>query len=257
MKTVLSVLKVNILALLAFPLLVISMMIQLVQKALEKLLVFLGAVVALLLLAGLNAFINNPWGVIEGWSEVIVLAALLGVVSLLAVMIIHFLGAMIVAAARMMAVFLNGLLSIVFELSNGTYASLYEICQFEVNDLQYSTDGKSAVVACVFWHFLNLFHKLVVLMFSHAFPISIGVAVGFTGYVILAIYHSISTSFGIGIWRYLQLFPVVNAVFAVFEVLVVLSAIVMVIIALGAEWNEWGNELKENTDNVYSMDQAE
>ena len=74
MKTALSVLKVNALSLLAFPLLVISMAIQLVQKALGKLLVYLGAGVALLLMAGLNAFINNPWAIIEGWAAVAVLA---------------------------------------------------------------------------------------------------------------------------------------------------------------------------------------
>lgn len=243
MKTALSVLKVNALSLLAFPLLVISMVIQLVQKALGKLLVFLGAGVALLLMAGLNAFINNPWGIIEGWAAVVVLAVLFGIITVMVALVIHFLGAMIVAAVAAIAIFLNGLLSVVFELSNRAYSSLYDTCQFEVGDLQCGTEGKAAIVACVCWHFLNLFHKLVVLVFSHAFPISIAAAVGFAGYLIFTIHRSISTSFGIGIWSYLRLFPVVNAVFAVLEVLVVLSTVVTVLLALGAEWNKWGNEL--------------
>ena len=245
MKTALSVLKVNALSLLAFPLLVISMAIQLVQKALGKLLVFLGAGVALLLMAGLNAFINNPWAIIEGWAAVAVLAIFFGIFTVLVALLIHFLGAMIVTAVATIARFLNGLLSVVFELSNRAYSSLYDTCQFEIDDLQCGTEGKIAVVACVCWHFLNLFHKLVVLVFSHAFPISIAAAVGFAGYLIFTIHHSISPSFGIGIWSYLRLFPVVNAVFAVLEVLVILSTVVTVLLALGEEWNKWGNELQE------------
>ena len=103
-----------------------------------------------------------------------------------------------------------------------------------------------------FWYLLTGLNKLIVFLFSLAFPISVLCAVGFLCYVTLRISYAVSTNFGIGILHYLQLFSGLDVVFSVLYVLVVVFSAIVVLISLGIEWGEWGQILKLSTQDHQS-----
>ena len=102
MEHLLPIIKVNACALLALPLLAISILTKLLQKALEKVMVFLGVGTALLALGILHAIFDNPGGFFEGVGLFIALMILGGAIISTVVMVLFFFGG--IAAAAVTAV---------------------------------------------------------------------------------------------------------------------------------------------------------
>lgn len=244
---VLKILKINALALLSIPLLLISIAAKLLSKALEKAMVFLGVGVAFLGLSLLNLIFNNPSGFFEGVGLVIASLIFFGLIIVLVVGAIALFGT--VAAALFAAVVgaLMAALNFVFELSHDGYARLYDICKSEYSRLTGEEEHKYPILACLFWSLLRGLNFAVVKLFSIMLPLSIAASAGVVIYVWWSIHNALSESFGIGVIAYLALFPVVNTVFTVLHVAIFVAAAVVVILSLGIEWGEWGQLLKAST----------
>ena len=252
MEHLLPIIKVNACALLALPLLAISILTKLLQKALEKVMVFLGVGTAVLALGILHAIFDNPGGFFEGVGLFIALMILGGAIISTVVMVLFFFGGIAAAAVTAVVTICIGLLDAVFYLCHRGYSRLYDICKGDFQRIETAESGRNMRFTCVFWYLLTGLNKLIVFLFSLAFPISVLCAVGFLCYVTLRISYAVSTNFGIGILHYLQLFSGLDVVFSVLYVLVVVFSAIVVLISLGIEWGEWGQILKLSTQDHQS-----
>jgi len=254
---VLKILKINILALLAFPLLLISIASKLIMKAFEKTLVFMGVAAAIFILFQLNIIINSWGGFFENLALIIGLLVFFGGIIALIFIIPILLGSIALAAFSFISIIVNAILAILFEISYAGYSKLYDICKCDYNDLSDECQSKYPTFACVFWHLLRAFNFLIIKLFSFTWPLSIVVCVGFIGYSIYFVSSKVQNTFGIGIFAYLKLFPLIQTVFAVLYFLVLVIGIAIIILSLGAEWSEWGQMLSLSTQDYDSYIQMQ
>lgn len=243
MKQLGLILKVNLLSLLALPLLLLSLVFKLVQKALEKALVFVGVACALLALLLLNEIFNNPGGFLEGLGMTIAILIIGGAILGIVIMVLVFCGGIAATVLTAVLTAVMALLGMGFELFHGGYLRLYDICSQEFECLKASETAK-ARFGCIFWYLLYGLHQVLVFLLSMMFPLSLVAAGGFVVYAIVDVYRSIHGTFGIGIVSYLSMFSVTNVVFTVLDFVIIVLSVVVVVISLGIEWSEWGKTLK-------------
>lgn len=249
MLLVFKVIKINVLALLSLPLFLISVGAKLVLKALEKALVFLGVGAALLTLFLLNGIFNNPGSFLNGLGTFVAVLILFGIIIAIVAGILVFFGSIAAAVVSFIVLILMSVLNFIFEFSHDGYSKLYDICKTDVEQLAASEEHGKAKHACLFWYVLKYFNIGIVYLFSAAFPVSIAAGAGFALYCFISVQAGVRSTFGIGIFSYLKLFPVINTVFSVLYFLIITISIVVVIISLGIEWGEWGQLLKLSTQS--------
>ncbi len=243
MKQIGLILKVNLLSLLALPLLILSGIFNLAQKALEKAIVFVGVGVALLALLALNALFNNPNGFLEGIGYIFAFLVIGGSIILLVLAVLVLCGSIAATVLTVIVSVAMAILNMGGELFRSGYLYLYDICYEDMEQLK-SSDAPNSRFGCIFWYLLYGLHQAFVFLFSMMFPLSLIASVGFVGYSIYSVYHAVHSTFGIGIFSYLKLFPVTNVVFTVLDFALIVTSVVVVLISLGIEWSEWGESLK-------------
>lgn len=255
MLSILKVLKINLLALLALPLLLVSIAAKLIQKALEKALVFMGVGGAFLGLLLLSQIFKNPFGFFEGIGYFIAVLILFGSIIILVLFVLFMFGTVATALLTMIVAVLNSIFGFMFELSHEGYSKLYDICKCDYEELPDKAQSKYLIWGCVIWHLLRALNFIIIKLFSYALYISIAASIGLVAYSVGFAHTKVMKTFGIGIFTYLKLFPAVESVFAVLYFVVLLFGSVVVIISLGIEWSEWGMLLKASTQDYGSYSQ--
>lgn len=247
MRTIFIILKINLLSLVSLPILIVTIISKLLQKAVEKLIIFVGVGVALGVLSLLNMALNNPGEFLDGLGTFFAVLILFGFIIAIVFAVLFFFGSIAAAVVTIITSLLLTVFGGIFQFSHEAYSKLYDICKADFETLTHR-DGKIRF-CCVFWYILMWLNKLVVTVFSLVLPISIVCAVFVVGYSVVFVNSSIARSFGIGVFQYLKLFPTTNVVFTILYFVVVLLAMMIVLITLGMEWSEWGKTLKYATQD--------
>ncbi len=247
MTSVLKVFKINLLALLAFPFLLVSIVAKLILKALEKTLVFISVGITLFVLYLLSLIFKNPSSILNGIALIIVVIILGGIITIIMIWVFSMIASIATSLFTMLRTIIYGILGFIFEMGHESYSKFYDICKSDYEDLLSQSSSKSLTFGCVFWHLLKGFNFVITKLFSFALPLSLLVSIGITGYSIYFVHSTIMKTFGIGIFRYLKLFPTAETVFAVLYFVVALFAAVTVLLSLGEEWSEWGKLLDLST----------
>lgn len=255
MSKLFSILKINILSLLSFPLLLVSIASKLLLKALEKAMVFLGVGAALLGLALLKLFLNNPWGLFEGLGLIVVCLVFLGFIGVSIFVVVVLCGSLLAAVFSIILSAVSSVLSFIFEVGHEGYAKLHDVCKVEYDKLK---EGQTRYLAwkCPLWSLLRGFNLGVVILFSSARPISVVASIGLVAGSFFIVQNAVSRTFGISVFAYLKLFPAMEMVFTVLYFVVLVAASVIVILSLGIEWGEWGQMLKLSTQNYQEYRKA-
>ncbi|HOK43198.1 MAG TPA: hypothetical protein PLD49_05995 [Thermoclostridium caenicola] len=241
---VFNVIKINLLSLLAFPLLLISLIAQLIMKAFEKALVFLGVGAAVIGLVILKAICKNPSGFLEGVTLIIVLLCFLGIISVIVLTVVYVFGSLASALSLLLITAIKFVLDFIFEISYRGYSALYEICETDHDALLGKSQSRYWSFACVFWHVLRLVNFVISKILSFILPLSVIASICLFGYSVFFIHSTINENLGIGVFTYLSLFPAVDAAFAVLYYLVLMVGIIIVILTLGYEWKELADSLE-------------
>ncbi len=249
MSNIGTILKINLLSLLSLPLLLISIAAKLLQKALEKTLVFLAVGAAILGMLLLNQIFNNPGSFFNGLGMLIAIFILFGAIVAIIFGVLFLFGSVAAALLTGVVSVVMFVLGFIFSSSHEGYLKLYDICKTDFKALCQQDEGGKMRFGCVFWYFLKGFHKVVAAILSVAFPVSLVAAVGFAGYAVYYVNHAVSQSFGIGIVSYLKLFPTINVVFTSINFVIIILSVMVVVVSLGIEWNEWGATLKLAAQN--------
>jgi hypothetical protein len=172
-SSVLKVFKINLLALLAFPLFLISIASKLIVKAMEKFMVFLGVGFAILGLYIFSFIIKNFGGFVEGLLTVIILLFLFGSLVALFIFAPFILGSILAYIFGMVVLVVSTVLNVIFEICHQAYSKLFDVCKSDYEVLSDNNQSKYPTYACVFWHFLRGFNYIIIKLFLFVGTLSI------------------------------------------------------------------------------------
>lgn len=246
MEKFLKIMKINLLSLVALPLLLIATFSKLISKALEKLAVILGMLLLTLFIVMGFEFFKNP----ESGLEVLLALLAVFVIGFLIVMLIIFL--MTVAASVITVIWaaIIGFFEKIYDWTYEGFLRLYAICE---NDYQYiNLNGKKVPNAflCLFFTILRGVNKLIVTVISWALPASILLSVLLVLGSLISIHSEVKRTFGIGLFQFIGKFDTFSIVYGVVMFAMIMALFVIVLLSLGTEWHEWAQELKMTEDEL-------
>ena len=256
MANILKILKINFLSLLALPFFLLTIVSQLLMRAVQKIMVFLGVGVALLALFLLSAVFNNPGGFLDGLGTFLALLIVFGSIILIVVGVLILMGTVATVVVTLIISILTTVFGFIFDICHSVYCWLFDICQRDYHTLTADAGSSARRFACPFFWLMKGLNAIIVLLLSFAGPLAVFSSLGIIGYVIFSVHRFASQNFGLGIWAYLKLFPPVSVVFSILYFVVTVLGIAVVLVTLGIEWMEWGKLLKFSTQNYQEYRQA-
>lgn len=257
MEKILKILKINILSLIALPLLLIATVSKLTAKALEKISVILGMILLTAFLAIAFEMFKHPDSILEFIAVLVILF----VFGFLIVMILLFI--MNIAAAFIMTVYhlIIGLFEAIYDFTYNGFLALYAICE---TDYQYiGLDGKKVPNAlfCLIYTILHGINKLIVTVISFALPASFILSALLIVGSLASMHFELKRTFGIGLTQYIGKFDTFSLVYGIVMYVAIMAIFVVVLISLGIEWHEWAQELKmtgeELDENVRQLQESD
>lgn len=248
MKNVLKILKINVLAIIALPLLALATAAKLAAKALEKAITIIGAVFILLGIALIFEIMKNPSEFLNGFFIVILCLILGGVFTVIAIYLFQLISGIIMAVVALVI----NLLNLVYELVYAGYAALYHTCKTDY--VQISQDGNGFVsgLCCLFYTLLRLVNRVIILFVTHAIKLLALACVVIVIGSLIQCNQVVSETMGINLLAYMKLFSAYPIVYGSVMYVATMIAIVVVLISLGLEWSEWGSEMELSTSDYES-----
>ena len=253
MEKVFKIIKVNLLSIIALPLLLLATACKLIAKALEKLPVILGLLIFTGLIALGFEFVKNPnsgMNVIAGMIVAILLAGLIIAVLILIVRL----------AAAIVSVIWYTIIAFFDALYNVTYTGflkLFAICE---NDYQYiNLNGKKGLNACLclFYSILRIVNAVIVTVVSFALFASIALSIVIVGGSLIGMSSNFQKTFGLNIFQAAARYDTFSLVYGIVMFICIMAIFVVVLLSLGIEWHEWAMELKftgeELTENIREL----
>ena len=240
---VVKCIKINILALAAFPLLVMATAVKLLVKAMEKTILILGTLLVLGVIALLSEVLKNPGDLLTGFAMLIAIIVLGGLLVGLIIWVLSLVSAVITA----FVVLLINVINAIYEMIYAGYAGLYHICFEDYCTLEMAPGGKRA--ACCLFTLLRVINRIIVFFAVHALKLLVAATVFIIGYSVIRSNTYIHTVFGMNLITYLNLFPLYEVIAGIIIYVSFLAGIGIVLISLGIEWSEWGEEMSLNTSD--------
>ena len=240
---VLKCIKINILALIGFPLLVLASMVKLIAKAMEKTILILGTIVGLGVVAVAMEVVKERGQLING---IVILIAGIVVGGMLVAMLV---GILFLVSAVLMT-FVNLVINVInsiYELVYAGYAGIYHICYGDYCMLEMSPGAKRA--GCFLFTLLRIVNRIIVFFATHALKLLVAFTVVVIGYCVLQSNAYITSVFGMDLLTYLKLFPIYQVIAGIILYIACMAGIAIVFISLGIEWSEWGEEMSLSTSD--------
>lgn len=245
MKNILKIIKINILAILAFPLLALATAAKLAAKALEKTVTIIGAVFILLGISLIFEIMKNPSQWFNGFIVVIVCLVLGGIFTVLVIWILGLISGVVMGAVAIVISLLNGL----YELVYAGYTALYHMCKADYVQIRKDGNGFISGLCCLFFTLLRGINRAVILFVTHAIKILALVSIGIVIGSLYLCNQTVQESMGINLLAYLKLFSAYPIVYGSVLYLASMTAVVVILISLGLEWSEWGREMELSTSD--------
>ncbi len=244
MKNVFSVLKINLLSLIALPVFVLAVCMKLLAKGFEKILVGIGALFLFLFAMLVAAVVQNPGEVLNRVFMVILVLVIGGIFTALIIFFFSVISSVIMAVAN----FIIGILDGIYKLLYGGYSALYRSCKAcyeeELGDL-----GNPFVkgLACLIYSVVRCLNGCVIFFVTHALILLSAVCLLFAAGLLADMDRNARVALGIHLPAFLGMFPANDVAAGVILYLALVLCVSMILISLGLEWNEWGLEMKMAT----------
>ena len=239
MKKALKVLKINLLSLIALPLLLLATTFKLVAKAFEKITIFLAlglvALIAIALLA--TAHPKSAFDLIAG----ILIAGLVGGLVFL------LLGWIFTLISSVVILVWNGIISLfssLYELTYNGYLSLYTTCEADYKILSLNGRKVPNAIACLFFTILKGLSWLITTIVSLSYVLAIIASAGIVLITLIDLNGNVKTTFGMNLIQYAGKNPLHSVIFGILMYVIMIGIGIVGIIALASEWYEWGQELR-------------
>ena len=245
MKRVMTILKINILAIIAFPLLLIATAVKLAAKALEKAITIIGTIFVLLGIAVIFEVVKDLGAWMNALFIIILCLVLGGVFTLIALWILGLISSAIMVAVALVMSLLNGL----YELVYSGYAAVYHTCK---TDYARISEGKNAFangLCCFFFTLLRAVNRVIILFVTHALKLLVLCSIAIVIGSLIMSDRYIQGIFGINLFAYLKLFSTFDIIYGSVLYLAAMIGVVIILVSLGLEWGEWGREMELSTSD--------
>ena len=246
MKKIFGIIKINVLSLIALPLLLLAVVMKLLAKALERIMVGIVAVVILLAALLISGIIQNPSETLNSLLIIILTLVIGGVVTAFIFFLFSVASGVIMVAAE----FISGILNVIYELLYGWYSALFHKCK-QCYEEQLSEVANPALrgALCLFYSILRVVNGCIIFFVTHALKLLAAAIILFAVWTLYSFNRQTQALLGLNIFTTLGMFPVRDVIAgAVFYAAYVFCFGTM-LIAFGLKWNEWGREMKMATDN--------
>lgn len=246
MKKLFKILKINILSVIALPLLLLATASKLIVKALEKVTLIFGMLFLTFLVIMGFEFIKNPGSGFQAIMYIVIFFVICFFIIAIVVLLARL-------AAAVIAMIWNAILAFFEGFYGVTYAGflkLYAICE---TDYQYinTTGGKVAnAILCLFFTLLHFLNKLIITIISFALPASILLSILLIAGSLWLGHLRVHKAFGIGLFAFLGKYDTFSLVYGIITYVVILAMIITVLLSLGVEWYEWAQEIKSDRDEL-------
>ena len=237
------VIKINVLALAAFPLLILATVIKLLAKAMEKLLTIIGTVVIIGGIALIFELAKNPGDFFQGLVMFLVIMFIGGIFTALIIWVLTMISAVVMGGVNLVI----GVVNALYELLYAGYTALYHICYEDYCLLDMW--GRARIGSCFFYSLLRVFNRVIIFFATHAIKVLAAVSVVVVAYSLIDANAGIQATFGLHLFAYLKLFSLYEIVYGVVLYLAFLAGFVILLISLGVEWSEWGEEMSLSTSD--------
>lgn len=240
---VLRVIKINVLALVAFPLLILATVTKLLAKAMEKILTIIGTVLVIGGIALVFELAKNPGDFFNGLLMFIVLMALGGLLTLIVILVLRWISAIVMGGISLII----GVINALDELVYAGYAALYHICYEDYCLLGLSR--KARIASCFIYSLLRGVNRVIIFLATHAIKVFVTLSAVVVVGSLIKINAGIQATFGLNVFAYLKLFSAFEVVYGVVLYLAFLAGFIILLISLGIEWSEWGEEMSLSTSD--------
>lgn len=240
MEKVFKILKINLLALVALPLLLLATFFKLVAKAFEQITIFLVLGVFAIIIIALLSTATAPKNIAELLMGIVMLAVVLGLIFLLVGWIFALISGVVMAIWNLLISLFDSL----YDLTYTGYLNLYAGCETDYKFL--SLNGKKVpnAIACLFFSILKGLSWIITTIVSLSYVLA---GVFSAGIVILSLINlngNIKASFGLNLLQYARKCELHSVIFGILVYLVIFGIIIVGVMALASEWFEWGQELR-------------
>lgn len=246
MEKFFKVLKINILSIIALPLLLIATGCKLIAKALEKVSVIISMLFLTILLVLGFEFFKSPGSNFQAILYFVILCAVCFLIIAIIVLLMK------LAAALITAIW-NGIIGFFEAIYDWTYTGflrLYGACE---NDYQYiNLNGKKVLntFLCLFYLLLHIVNKLIVTVISFALPASIILSILLVVGSLLSAHTQIQSTFGMGLFDFIGKFDTYSKIYGIVMYVALMAMFVIVLVSLGIEWYEWAQELRLTSEEL-------
>lgn len=257
MEKILKILKINLLSLIALPLLLVATASKLIAKALEKISVILGMIVITLLVIAAFECFKHPDNLLEFIATLVILFVFGFLIVMVCLLIMNVAAALI----KTIYIFIISFFEIIYDFTYVGFLRLYAVCE---TDYQYiGLNGKKVPNAlfCLFYTILHGVNKVIVTVVSCALPASLILSALLIIGSLASMHMELQRTFGIGLTGFIGKFDLFSVIYGIVTYIAVTAIFVVVLISLGIEWHEWAQELKmtgeELDENVRQLQESD
>ena len=244
MKKIFGVIKINILSLIALPLLLVAVAVKMLAKALEKTMVAIASVVILLAAMLISAIIQNPSEVLNTVLIVIIVLVICSLITLIVVCIFTIASGVIMAIAA----FIIGILGGIYELLYSGYSALFSKCKRCYEEQLGGIENPVLKgFVCLFYSILRGLNACIIFFVTHALKLLVLACLLLAGGALYSLNRQTQAILGLNLFTALGMFPVSDVIAGAVLYLALFFCISTLLISMGLEWNEWGREMKMAT----------
>lgn len=239
-----KIVKINILSLIALPILFFSTTVKLLAKMLAKI-VWLSGIAVLAI--GVKTIFETIRKLDMVTNKILLGAIVVGLIAALVIVFVLIrlvVSVIIMAFAKVVTTCLDYCYRFLYGI---VYAKLFIICQSEHEELLEYASPIVAILGCLPYLLLLLIHNGLIFFFKHAVAIMTLAGMG-TVFGGIGILNFISKrDYGLVFFDFVALFPVFEIVYGVVLYLIITVGTACVLFMIGLEWNEWGMEMQGAT----------
>lgn len=240
MEKILKVLKINLLSIIALPLLLVATVSKLIAKALEKLSLIVKMTVLAILVVIAFETIKSPQSALELLAMIVILC----VIGFFFVLLLMLMGTLANTFLQIIWYACIAFFESVYGFTYSGFLRLYAICEDDYLYINMNGKAMPDALFCLFFTIVRFVNKLIVTVVSLALPASIALSVLLVGSGLYDLHRHAKQDFGIGLFAYIGKFDTFSMIYGIVSFIALMAIFVVVLIALGIEWHEWALELK-------------
>jgi len=243
---ILSIIKINLCALLAIPLLLLATCFRLITKAFEKIPVFLIEGLVIFVVVGMISVLKLPKNMGELIWHIILACIVIGIILAL----VGWVFSLISAIAMLIYNFLLACIDNLHSITYSGYLYLETVCERDYQLLSLNEKTWVNAVICPFYTLLKGLNRLIIIVISFSIPASVVLSIAFVAILLGDLNRNTKKVFGLNLLQFMKKCAPYSTGTGILLLFILICTVVITMFALAFEWTEWANELKVSSEEI-------